>query len=213
MAPLSDPLRLFREAGVIPVLTIERLADARPLANALRAGGISAVEVTLRTPLALDAVRAVKAETPDIVVGVGTVTSKSDVEAALKAGAQFLVSPGTTRDLADALANAPVPALPGCATVSEALTLRARGFRVLKFFPAAACGGVSWLRAVAGPLPDAAFCPTGGIDAGNAAEYLALPNVIAIAGSWMAPKQAIARGDFAAVTQLANEAVALVRRR
>lgn len=211
--PPSNSASLFAAAGVIPVLTIEHLRDAAPLAHALRAGGISIIEVTLRTPLALDAVRAIKTEASDIIVGAGTVTNASDVDAAVKAGAQFLVSPGTPPDLAAALASAPVPALPGCATVSEALMLRARGFQVLKLFPAEACGGVSWLRAVAAPLPDVMFCPTGGIDAGNAGEYLSLPNVAAVGGSWMAPKQAIARGEYATITRLAREAVALARGR
>ncbi len=211
--PPSDPASLLAAAGVIPVLTIEHLREAPPLAKALRAGGVSMIEVTLRTPLALEAVRILKAEAPDIVVGVGTVTHTKDAEAAVKAGAQFLVSPGTPPDLAAALASAPVPALPGCATVSEALTLRARGFQVLKFFPAEACGGVSWLRAVAAPLPDVLFCPTGGIDAGNAGDYLSLANVAAIGGSWMAPRQAIAAGEYATVTRLAGEAMAIARRR
>ncbi|HEX2655744.1 MAG TPA: bifunctional 4-hydroxy-2-oxoglutarate aldolase/2-dehydro-3-deoxy-phosphogluconate aldolase [Xanthobacteraceae bacterium] len=207
----SDPTGLFNGAPVIPVLTIERVAEAVPLARALVAGGLPVIEVTLRTPVALDAVKAVAAEVPQCIVGVGTVTRASDIADAVAAGARFLVSPGTPSDLAAALADAPVPALPGCMTVSEALALAARGFKVLKFFPAEAAGGIGWLKSVAAPLPDIRFCPTGGIDAANAKGYLALSNVIAVGGSWPAPKQALAAGDFGAITALAQGAAALKR--
>ena len=143
---------------------------------------------------------------PDCIVGVGTVTRISDIAAAIAAGAKYLVSPGTPTELAAALADASVPVLPGCATVSEAMTLSGRGFKVLKFFPAEASGGVAWLKSVAAPLPDLKFCPTGGIDATNIAAYLACPNVLAVGGSWVAPKDAVAAGDFARVTRLAREA-------
>jgi len=205
---LSDPTALIT-VPVIPVVTIERAADAVPLARALLAGGLNVVEITLRTPAAMDAVRAIIAEVDDMIVGVGTVTRPLDIAHAVEAGADFLVSPGTPADLAQALADAPVPALPGCATVSEAMTLAAFGFPVLKFFPAEPSGGTRWLRAVAEPLPDVRFCPTGGINGGNAGDYLALRNVLAVGGSWVAPAKAIASGDFAGITARARAAAAL----
>jgi 2-dehydro-3-deoxyphosphogluconate aldolase/(4S)-4-hydroxy-2-oxoglutarate aldolase len=207
-----DPTPLAAKAPVIPVLTVERVADAVPLARALVAGGLPVIEVTLRTPAALDVVRALAREVADCVVGVGTVTKAADITAALDAGAKFLVSPGTPPALAARLAQAPVPVLPGCATVSEAMALAEHGFAVLKFFPAEPSGGILWLKAVAGPLPNLKFCPTGGIDARNAASYLALPNVISVGGSWPAPKELIAAGDFARITALAREAAELGRR-
>jgi 2-dehydro-3-deoxyphosphogluconate aldolase / (4S)-4-hydroxy-2-oxoglutarate aldolase len=207
-----DPLPLF-VAPVIPVLTIETASSAVPLARALVAGGLPAIEVTLRTAAALDAVRAIAAEVPDAIVGVGTVTEHGDIERACRAGARFLVSPGTPAALADALTEAPVPVLPGCATVSEAMTLAARGFAVLKFFPAEPSGGARWLKAVAAPFPQFRFCPTGGIGASNAQAYLALSNVIAVGGSWVAPADAVAASDFSRITTLAREASQLRPRR
>jgi 2-dehydro-3-deoxyphosphogluconate aldolase/(4S)-4-hydroxy-2-oxoglutarate aldolase len=204
----ADPTALVAKTPVIPVLTIERAADAVPLARALVAGGLPVIEVTLRTKAAIDAVKAIAAEVPDCVVGVGTVTKVADIAAAVSAGAKYLVSPGTPAELAAALADAPIPVLPGCATVSEAMALAARGFKVLKFFPAEASGGVAWLKSAAAPLPDLKFCPTGGIDGKNVGSYLACPNVIAVGGSWVAPKDAIG-ADFARITQLAREASAL----
>jgi 2-dehydro-3-deoxyphosphogluconate aldolase/(4S)-4-hydroxy-2-oxoglutarate aldolase len=208
---MHDPTALVSRTPVIPVLTIERAADAVPLARALAAGGLTVLEVTLRTRVAIEAVRAIVTEVPDCVVGVGTVTRAADIEAAVRAGARFLVSPGTPPDLAAALADAAVPVLPGCATVSEAMALRDGGFKVLKFFPAEASGGIAWLKSVAPPLPEAKFCPTGGIDGRNVAAYLACPNVLAVGGSWVAPKDAVASGDFSRITQLAREAAALRR--
>ncbi len=207
---LSDPTPLFATL-VVPVLTIVRAEDAVPLARALLAGGLTALEVTLRTPAALEAVRAIVAEVPDVIVGVGTVTRALDIARALDAGAAFLVSPGTPAALAQALADAPVPALPGCATVGEAMALAGLGFPVLKFFPAEASGGVRWLKAVAEPLPDIRFCPTGGVNGGNAAGYLALGNVLAVGGSWVAPPEAVAAGDFTGITARAKVAAALRR--
>ena len=207
---LSDPTPLLT-MPVIPVVTIERAADAVALARALLAGGLNVVEITLRTPAALDAVRAIVAEVPDVIVGVGTIIKPLDVTHAVDAGADFLVSPGTPASLMQALADAPVPALPGCATVSEAMTLAALGFPVLKFFPAEPSGGVRWLKAVAEPLPDIRFCPTGGVNGDNAAAYLALRNVLAVGGSWVAPAQAITAGDFAGITARARVAAALRR--
>jgi len=207
MAP-PDPIPLLR-TPVVPVVTIERAADAVPLARALAAGGLPVIEVTLRTAAALDALHAITAELPQVTAGVGTVTAAADVAKAVAAGAKFLVSPGTPRELATALAQAPVPALPGCATVSEAMELAALGFSVLKFFPAEASGGVRWLKAVAEPLPQIRFCPTGGINAGNAGDYLAVRNVVAVGGSWVTPAEAIAAGDFDRITALAKDAAKL----
>jgi 2-dehydro-3-deoxyphosphogluconate aldolase / (4S)-4-hydroxy-2-oxoglutarate aldolase len=205
---LSDPTPLLT-VPVIPVVTIERAEHAVPLARALLAGGLNVVEITLRTPAALDAVRAIVADVSGIIVGVGTVIRPIDVAHAVDAGADFLISPGTPASLVQALADAPVPVLPGCATVSEAMTLAGFGFPVLKFFPAEPSGGARWLKAVAEPLPEIRFCPTGGINGDNAASYLALRNVLAVGGSWVAPAEAIATGDFAGITARARIAAAL----
>ena len=209
--PLPDPTDLLRRTPVVPVLTIERVADAVPLARALVAGKLPVLEVTLRTPVALEAARAIVAEVPQAVVGIGTVTEVPDIRLALAAGAQFLVSPGTPPALAAALAQIPLPVLPGCATVSEAMALASLGFPVVKFFPAEAAGGIAFLKAIAAPLPNLKFCPTGGIDQRNAQSYLALANVLAVGGSWPAPKDAVEAGDFARITKLAQEAAALRR--
>jgi 2-dehydro-3-deoxyphosphogluconate aldolase / (4S)-4-hydroxy-2-oxoglutarate aldolase len=206
-----DPTELLTRAPVIPVLTIERVTDAVPLARALVAGGLPVLEITLRTEVALDAMIRIAAKVPEAMVGLGTVTQAPDVRTALAAGAKFLVSPGTPGELAHALARTPVPVLPGCATVSEAMALAALGFSVLKFFPAEASGGVAFLRAIAAPLPHIKFCPTGGIDQRNAATYLALPNVVAVGGSWVAPKEAVEAGDFGRITALAQAASKLAR--
>ena len=205
---VSDPTPLL-VAPVIPVVTVERSRDAIPLAKALLAGGLRVIEVALRTPAALDAIKAIVAELPDVIVGAGTVTKPQDVARADEAGADFLVTPGTPPGLMQALRDAPVPVLPGCATVREAMELAAAGFPVLKFFPAEHAGGVRWLKAVAEPLPQIRFCPTGGINGENAAFYLALRNVIAVGGSWIAPPQAIAAGDFAGITARARAAASL----
>jgi 2-dehydro-3-deoxyphosphogluconate aldolase/(4S)-4-hydroxy-2-oxoglutarate aldolase len=209
--PPSDPLPLIAGASVIPVLTIERAADAVPLARALVAGGLPVLEVTLRTDAALAAIALIAEQVREAVVGVGTVTAPDDIGPALRSGAQYLVSPGTPGELAAAFAQAPVPAIPGCATVSEAMMLFAHGFSVLKFFPAEASGGTAWLKAVAAPLPTLRFCPTGGVNGKNAAAYLGLPNVAAVGGSWVAPKDAIAAGDFSRITALARAAAGLRR--
>lgn len=206
--PLSDPTPLIT-VPVVPVVTIDRADRAVPLAHALLAGGINVVEITLRTPAAMEAARAIIADVSDMIVGIGTVTKTLDVAHAVEAGADFLVSPGTPAALAQALADAPIPALPGCATVSDAMTLAAMGFPVLKFFPAEPSGGARWLRAVAEPLPGVRFCPTGGVNGDNAASYLALGNVLAVGGSWVAPADLIATGDFAAITARARAAASL----
>jgi 2-dehydro-3-deoxyphosphogluconate aldolase/(4S)-4-hydroxy-2-oxoglutarate aldolase len=205
---LSDPTSLIT-VPVIPVVTIAHVADAVPLARALLAGGLNVIEITLRTPAALDAARAIIAAVPDILVGIGTVLKLADVTHAIDAGADFLVSPGTPASLVQALADAPVPVLPGCSTVSEAMTLAAFGFPVLKFFPAEPSGDVRWLSAVAEPLPDIRFVPTGGVNGDNAASYLSRGNVLAVGGSWVASPEAIAAGDFAGITARARIAAAL----
>jgi 2-dehydro-3-deoxyphosphogluconate aldolase/(4S)-4-hydroxy-2-oxoglutarate aldolase len=206
-----DARPLFARAAVVPVLTIERVEDAVPLARALVEGGLPVIEVTLRTQAAFDAVRAIVDAVPDAIVGVGTVTKIPDIRLALAAGAKFLATPGTPPSLAAALAKAPIPCVPSCATVSEAMALADLGFSVLKFFPAESCGGLGFLKAVAAPLPDLRFFPSGGIDATNAKNYLALPNVTAVGGSWVAPKDALAARDFATITALAKAAAALRR--
>jgi len=194
---------------VIPVVVVEDLVDAVPLARALVAGGLSAIEVTLRTPVALDAIRAIADGVPDAVVGVGTVVSPVQVSDALAAGARFLVSPGWTDVLLESMRASGVPFLPGVSTTSEVVALLERGVREMKFFPAEAAGGAAYLKALAGPLPQARFCPTGGIGPVNAPEYLALPNVACVGGSWMLPADVIAARDWDRVEALAREASAL----
>lgn len=206
--PVADISPVLK-APVIPVLTIERVEDAVPLARALCAGGLPVVEVTLRTPAALEAARAIAREVPEALLGIGTVTEPAQIAPAIAAGARFLVSPGTSPALADALAQASVLALPGCSTASEAVTLAERGFPLLKFFPAEACGGARWLKWVSEPLPKLRFCPTGGLTLENAPTYLALPNVPVVGGTWPAPREVIIAGDFARITTLAREAAKL----
>jgi 2-dehydro-3-deoxyphosphogluconate aldolase/(4S)-4-hydroxy-2-oxoglutarate aldolase len=196
---------LCARAPVIPVLVIEDARQAAPLAEALVAGGLPVLEVTLRTPAALDAIRAM-AQVPGAEVGAGTVLDARDVAAARAAGARFAVSPGATPALLDAAEAEGLPLLPGAATASEAMTLLARGFEVAKFFPAAPLGGPPALAALGGPLPQLAWCPTGGIGAATAPDYLRLPNVLCVGGSWVAPKDRVAAGDWATVEALAREA-------
>ena len=194
-------------APVIPVLQIERLADAAPLARALAAGGLPVLEVTLRTDCALEAIREMRAAAPDAIVGAGTLRRPADVVACLEAGARFGVSPGAPTPLIEAVEAAAFPFLPGCATPTEAMALADRGFEVVKFFPAGAAGGPAMLKALASPLPDIRFCPTGGVTLDNAPAYLSLPNVAAVGGSWVAPKSLIDAGDWPAIESLAREAV------
>lgn len=196
-------------APVIPVVVIEDAADAVPLARALVAGGLPAIEVTLRTPAALDAIRAIAAGVPDAVVGAGTVISPAGVADTVGAGARFLVSPGWTDALLAAARESGVPFLPGVSTTSEVVALLERGVHEMKFFPAEAAGGVPYLRALGGPLPQARFCPTGGISPASAPTYLALPNVGCVGGSWMLPADAVGARDWARVESLAREAAAL----
>lgn len=196
-------------APVIPVLVVEDADHAVPLARALLAGGLTAIEVTLRTAAAVEAIQAVAHEVPGAVVGAGTVLTPDHAAAACAAGARFLVSPGWTERLLDAMAATGLPYLPGVSTASEVIALLERGVTEMKFFPAEAAGGVPFLRSLASPLPGARFCPTGGIDAAKAPSYLALPNVGCVGGSWMVPKDLVAARDWESVTALAKEAAAL----
>jgi 2-dehydro-3-deoxyphosphogluconate aldolase / (4S)-4-hydroxy-2-oxoglutarate aldolase len=202
-------LARIRLSPVIPVVTIDDARHSIPLARTLVEAGLRIVEVTLRTESALDAIAAMVKAVPDAVVGAGTIVSPSQIAEVVEAGAKFIVSPGTPPKLADALTGAAVPVLPGCASVSDAMALLDRGFELLKFFPAVPSGGIAWLKSVAGPLPHARFCPTGGLDDGNAGEFLALPNVFCVGGAWMAPADAIAAGDFARIGRLARAAAAI----
>ncbi|SEM38116.1 bifunctional 4-hydroxy-2-oxoglutarate aldolase/2-dehydro-3-deoxy-phosphogluconate aldolase [Nonomuraea pusilla] len=202
-------MSLLNLAPVIPVVVIEDVETAVPMARALVAGGLPAIEVTLRTAGALEAIARIAAEVPDATVGAGTVRTAADIAAAVAAGATFLVSPGTTPALLEAMAGSGVPYLPGATTVSEVLALAERGLKELKFFPAEAAGGVPYLKSLAGPLPDVRFCPTGGVRPDTAASYLALPNVGCVGGTWLTPADALASGDWARVEKLAAEAAAL----
>ncbi len=202
--------RLCRLAPVIPVLVVERVADARPLAEALIAGGLPALEVTLRSDAALDAI-AEMARVEGGVVGAGTLRTPDDVKRAVDAGARFGVSPGATPALLEACEGAGLPLIPGAATASEAMTLLERGYSVQKFFPAAPAGGPAYLKALGGPLPQIRFCPTGGISPATAPDYLRLKNVLCVGGSWVAPRDLIVQGDWPAITALARTAAALGR--
>lgn len=197
-------------APIVPVLVIDDAAHARPLAEALVAGGLPALEVTLRTPAALEAIR-IMAQVPGGVVGAGTLVTPEDVRAAKAAGARFGVSPGATDRLLAACEAEGLPLLPGAATASEAMRLLERGYDMLKFFPAEASGGAPALKAIGAPLPQIGFCPTGGVSPQNAESYLSLPNVVCAGGSWVAPKNLVAAGDWAGIEALARAAAALGR--
>jgi 2-dehydro-3-deoxyphosphogluconate aldolase / (4S)-4-hydroxy-2-oxoglutarate aldolase len=206
-----DIAAIAARAPVIPVLTIDRLDDAVPLAGALVAGGLPVLEITFRTGVALEALAAIAREVPEAIVGAGTVLDETQLRQALDAGARFGVSPGCTAALAKAVRASGLPFLPGVQTVSEALALREQGFRLLKFFPADAAGGTTWLKAVAAPLAGLRFCPTGGIGIETAPAYLALPNVACVGGSWVAPRDAVAASDWSRIEHLAAAAAALKR--
>jgi 2-dehydro-3-deoxyphosphogluconate aldolase/(4S)-4-hydroxy-2-oxoglutarate aldolase len=201
---------ICRLAPVVPVLVIQDIRYARLLAEALVAGGLPALEVTLRTPAALDAIRTM-AEVPGGHVGAGTLLTPADVKAAKAAGATFGVSPCATQALLDACAEYDLPLLPGAATASEIMSLLERGYTLQKFFPAEQSGGAAFLKSIGGPIPQVSFCPTGGISKVNAAEYLSLTTVACVGGSWVAPKQLVAAGDWAGITRLASEAASLRR--
>lgn len=194
---------------VIPVLVIDILADAVPLARALTAGGLFAIEVTLRTSCAIDAIKAIAAEVPEAVVGAGTVINGRQYDQATKAGARFIVSPGLTDGLIAAAAENPAPLLPGTANASDVMRGLDAGMTHFKFFPAETSGGPAAIKALGGPFGDVRFCPTGGVTLAKAAGYLALPNVLCVGGAWVCPADVVASGDWAKVTELAREAAAL----
>ena len=198
-------LQVMQDAPVIPVIVLNDVAHAVPMARALVAGGIRMLEVTLRTPQALACMEAIAKEVPGAVVGAGTVRSAADAAAAAKAGARFAVSPGYTRTVGQACRDNGLSLLPGVATSSEIMAAQEDGFTELKFFPAMQAGGTAMLRAWSGPFWDVRFCPTGGVTLQNAAELLALPNVVCVGGSWLVPSDAMAQGDWARITQLARD--------
>jgi len=202
-------LSILKLQPVVPVLIVDDVKSAVSLARALVAGGLKAIEITMRTPAALDAVRAVADEVEGAEVGAGTILNAAHWDAAVAAGSKFIVSPGATQELLDAARQSSVPLLPGAATASEVMALREEGYQVLKFFPAEQAGGAAYLKALSSPLSGTVFCPTGGISLKNAMDYLSLPNVICVGGSWVAPKELVAAGDWAGITKLASEAAAL----
>jgi 2-dehydro-3-deoxyphosphogluconate aldolase / (4S)-4-hydroxy-2-oxoglutarate aldolase len=202
---------ILRASPIIPVITIERADDGAPLARALVAGGLPALEVTLRTPAAPAAAKAIAREVPEAMLGIGTVLTREDLETARNLGARFAVSPGATPDLLDAAAASALPFLPGIQTASEIMAALARGFDVVKLFPALPAGGIAALKALSGPFPQVRFCPTGGIGEDDFGEWLALPNVAAVGGSWLAPSADIRAGNWAAITERARRAVVKLR--
>ncbi|MFD2264833.1 bifunctional 4-hydroxy-2-oxoglutarate aldolase/2-dehydro-3-deoxy-phosphogluconate aldolase [Lacibacterium aquatile] len=200
---------LVSRAPVIPVLVIDDLKTAVPLATALAAGGLTVLEVTMRTPVALDCIRAIADALPQVMIGAGTVNNPASVKAAVAAGSRFLVSPGSTEALLDAFLDSGLPFLAGAVTASEVLGLAERGLNHAKFFPAEPAGGTNYIKSLGGPLPEMRFCPTGGIDLAKAKEYLKLPNVPCVGGSWVAPADAVKAGDWARIETLAREAAGL----
>ena len=211
MAVKYSALQVMQDAPVIPVIVLHDVAHAVPMARALVAGGIRMLEVTLRTPQALACMEAIAREVPEAVVGAGTVRSAADAAAAAKAGAQFAVSPGYTRAVGQACRDHGLPLLPGVATGSEIMLAQEDGYTGLKFFPAMQAGGPAMLKAWAGPFFDVKFCPTGGVTPGNAAEFLSLPNVACVGGSWLVPADALAQGDWGRIEVLARAAARLPR--
>jgi len=209
-ADLSETITsVLSRAPVIPVLTLERLEDAAPLAEALVRGGLPVLEVTLRTACAIDAIAAMRAALPDALIGAGTVTSAAQFAQCRAVGAHFAVTPGLTQEILQAARDSRLPLLPGIMTPSELISARAAGFRACKLFPAQQAGGIGMLKALAGPFPDHFFCPTGGITAANAREFLALPNVPCVGGSWLAPADAMRSRDWTFIENLARDAAAL----
>jgi 2-dehydro-3-deoxyphosphogluconate aldolase/(4S)-4-hydroxy-2-oxoglutarate aldolase len=202
---------LFEQATIIPVLTIERLEDAVQLAKALVAGGVRTLEITLRTPVAIESARAIMAHVPEAVVGIGTILNADDLARAEGIGARFGISPGATPDLLKAAAASALPFAPGIATASELMLALAHGFNLVKFFPAEQSGGIKALRALAGPFPEVRFCPTGGIGEANAASWLAEPNVVAVGGSWLCPAADIRSGNWAGITAICNRTMKLLK--
>jgi len=200
-------------ARIVPVLTIDRVEDGVPLARALAAGGVKVLEVTFRTEAASAAAKAIIAEVPDAIVGIGTVLNGDDLRRAQALGAQFAVSPGATPELLDAAADSVLPLLPGVATASEVMQAQAKGFNLLKFFPAEQAGGMAMLRALAGPFPNTRLCPTGGINAANVATWLAEPNVVAVGGSWLCPASDIKAANWEVITGRCIDTMKKLRRR
>jgi 2-dehydro-3-deoxyphosphogluconate aldolase / (4S)-4-hydroxy-2-oxoglutarate aldolase len=206
---INNTLELVAFGPVIPVIVLERVEDAVPLARALVQGGVRVLEVTLRTKAALACIEAIAKQVPEAIVGAGTLRTADDVHAAKRAGCQFGVSPGYTSEIAQTCRSVGLPLLPGVATASEVMQANADGFSFLKFFPATAAGGIPMLKALAGPFPDVAFCPTGGITPETAPQFLALPNVKVCGGSWLTPADAVSTADWARITALAKAATAL----
>jgi len=204
----KEPEEILRQGPVVPVMVIHKLEQAVPLAKALMAGGIRVLEITLRTPVAMEAIRAISQDVPGAIVGAGTVTRPEELTAVAGAGAVFAISPGLTVELLQAANQGAIPLIPGISTVSELMTGMALGYTHFKFFPAEAAGGIKMLKAIAGPFPQITFCPTGGITPDNYLDYLALGNVACIGGSWIAPQAAMDQGDWARITALTREAVA-----
>jgi 2-dehydro-3-deoxyphosphogluconate aldolase/(4S)-4-hydroxy-2-oxoglutarate aldolase len=206
---MNNTLELVAYGPVIPVIVIERLEDAVPMAQALVDGGVRVLEVTLRTPIALQCMQAIARSVPDAVLGAGTVRSAADAQAAKNAGCTFAVSPGYTSAIGQACRDIGLPLLPGTATGSEVMQANADGYFFLKLFPAMQSGGIAMLKALAGPFTDVVFCPTGGITIENAPQFLALPNVKVCGGSWLTPGDAVSAKDWPRITRLAREATAL----
>ena len=206
---MMNPLELASHGPVIPVIVLQRVEHAVPMARALVSGGVRVLEVTLRTAVALDCMRAICKEVPEAIVGAGTLRSVADVHAAVAAGCQFGVSPGYLPSIGQACREQGLPLLPGVATASEVMAAQDGGYQFLKFFPASAAGGLPMLKALAGPFTDVVFCPTGGLTLETAPQYLALPNVRVCGGSWLTPADAMERGDWGRITQLAEQATAL----
>ncbi len=204
---MTDIADLLRAARLVAVLTIERVADAVPLARALVAGGVRTLEITLRTPAGADAAAAVAEAVPEAVVGLGTVLTVRDLELTKRLGLPFAFSPGATPDLLDAARELSIPFVPGIATASELIGAQERGYKMVKLFPAEQLGGVGALRALGGPFPSMLFNPTGGVTETNMPEYLALANVVAVGGSWLAPAKDVAAGDWAGITARAERAL------
>jgi 2-dehydro-3-deoxyphosphogluconate aldolase/(4S)-4-hydroxy-2-oxoglutarate aldolase len=208
---MTSIIEIMAASPVMPVIVLDRVDDAVPLAEALMSGGIRVLEVTMRTPAALDSVRAIRAALPDALVGVGTITNVADLEAARAAGARFGVSPGTTPDLLAHARGWNFPFLPGVMTPSDVMRAIEAGFAAMKLFPARQAGGVEMLKALGGPFPQVRFCPTGGIDADSAASYLALPNVVCVGGSWLSPPALVATRDWGQIRRRAEAAAQLAR--
>ncbi|MFD3395349.1 bifunctional 4-hydroxy-2-oxoglutarate aldolase/2-dehydro-3-deoxy-phosphogluconate aldolase [Alteromonas macleodii] len=203
-----SPEEIFAAGPVVPVLVINDVEKAVPLAKALMEGGIKVLEVTLRTPAAIDVIKRIAQEVPDSLIGAGTVTNAQQLKAVVEAGAKFAISPGMTADLLKAGMDSEIPLIPGISSTSDLMKGKDAGYTHMKFFPAEASGGVKAIKSISGPFPDVTFCPTGGIGPDNYNDYLALNNVKCVGGSWLAPDDAIESGDWARITQLAEEAVA-----